>query len=177
MIKSRTKVFVLPTLLMVLTLGGLFFYDRQRPQNKAKRVVDKHLSSRKTGKGNPYSTVDITKIREVFINVIDYKYLSMKKIKVPEGPTIYDREFYKYVKDSYKTYEEFLDFYQEIYKDRAKRIEDKLIVDTDDYHYEYEFLYDLILANRLGLKLYKKYVFRVAPDILGGYQIISYYER
>jgi 6-pyruvoyl-tetrahydropterin synthase len=157
----------------------VFFH--QTHEIKARRIVDAHLKSIMTGNGNPYATVDITKVKEIFINVLDFKYLNtFKKERVQNDPMVFNQKDYEeFYKKIYDSYEKFLQEMKRIYGDRATETEEGLIVKSEDYHYEFEFLYDVTLTNKLGMKIYKKYVFEVKPSRLSdsGYVITGFYER
>lgn len=181
MVKNKKKLifWIVPIIIIVLGAGYILYF--KSPERQARRVVDQHLYSIMTGKGNPYATVDILKVKETFINVLDFKYLNtIKKERVRDDPMVLDRSDYeKYYKEMHNSYEEYLQFYKKIYGDRAKETGDGLIVESDDYHYEFEFLYDVTLTNRLGQKLYKKYVFEVKPSLISEYKyhITGFSER
>lgn len=176
--KSRKKVYFV--VILIALIGG-FVFIHQSPETKARRVVDAHLKSIMTGTGNPYATVDITKVKEIFINVLDFKYLNtLKKERVQNDPMVLNQKDYEeFYKKIYDSYEKFLQEMKRIYGDRATETEAGLIVKSEDYHYEFEFLYDVTITNKLGMKLYKKYVFEVKPSIISdsGYIITSFYER
>lgn len=177
--KRRLFAILIP-IIVVTSIVGYVILSKKIPEIKAKRVVDAHLESIMTGKGNPYETVDILKIKEIFINVLDFKYLNtLKRERVRNDPLVLDRNFYELVKGSHKSYDEFLDFEKKVYGDRAQKTEFGLVVESNDYHYEFAFLYDVTITNKLGLKLYKKYVFEVEPSITSdsGYVITGFYER
>lgn len=177
--KKRRKFYV--ALIVIVVLIGGYILIRQMPELKARKVVDAHLKSIMSGEGNPYSTVDILKVQEIFINVIDYKYLTtLKKDRVLDKPFVLDKKRYdEFYYKVYKTYDEYLNKMQELYGDRATRTEDGIVVQSDGYHYEFEFLYDITLTNKLGMKLYKKYVFQVSKSDLPdyGYAIVGFHER
>ena len=67
----------------------------------------------------------------------------------------------------------------EMFGARAARDGDRVVVRSDKYHYEFAFLYDLEITNRLGQQLYKKYVFEVKAIKSTGnkYEINNFYER
>ena len=135
----------------------------------------------KSGIGNPYETVDIGKLRELFINVLGYRYLATtKKDKVPDDPTVFDKRLYDEIFSKiYKSYDEYLNEMTQRYGERATRDGDKVVVRSDKYHYEFAFLYDVTITNKLGQQLYKKYVFEVKPTSIGkyGYEITAFYQR
>jgi 6-pyruvoyl-tetrahydropterin synthase len=176
--KSGKKFYFI--VILIALIGGYVFIH-QTPEIKARRVVDTHLKSIMTGNGDPYATVDITKIKELFINVLDFKYLNtLKKERVQNDPMVFNQEFYEeHGKKIYDSYAKFLQEMKRIYSDRAIETEEGLIVKSKDYHYEFEFLYDVTLTNKLGMKLYKKYVFEVKPSLISdsGYVITGFYER
>ena len=66
-----------------------------------------------------------------------------------------------------------------LFGERATRELDKVFVRRDTYHYEFTFLYDLVITNRLGQQLYKKYIFEVKPAVIGKYkyEIVALYDR
>lgn len=226
--------------LVILVSLIWFVYIVQTPEKQARSVVNQYLDSIKTGKGNPYDAIDLTETKQIFINVLDYKYLTtLRKEKVRDDPLIYDdkdysehwfdddatlsidelnemahalaalkpeafmgwkegralfeineevlpltvenlnkfRESFKKIFESCKTYEGYLDIIEKRWGDRAERVGNKIIIESDDFHWEFEFLYDVVITNRLGQKLYKKYIFEVEPYILGGYKIVGLRER
>jgi len=227
--------------LMILVGFIWFVYIVQTPEKQARNVVNQYLDSIKTGKGDPYDAIDLTETKQIFINVLDYKYLTtLRKENVRNDPLIYDdkdysehwfdddatlsideldgiahalatlkprafrgweegkamfrlpggetlaleaenlnkfRESFKKIFEGCKTYEGYLDIMEESWEGRAKRVGNKIIVESDNFHWEFEFLYDVVVTNRLGQKLYKKYIFEVEPYILGGYKIVRLHER
>lgn len=178
--KNKKKLIIIIFVIVTVFVAGFIAYLKF-PEIQARRIVDKHLQSIKTGKGDPYDTVDITKVEGIFINVINYKYLStLLKKRVQDDPMIFNRIMYeKYDRELFDSYEKYLQFHKELYGNRAKETEDSLIVESKDYHYEFIFLYDVTITNRLGEKLYKKYLFEVKPSIISdhGYVITSFEER
>lgn len=179
-IRKKKFVFVISFAILLALIGGYAFI-RKSPETKARRAVDTHLNSIMTGKGNPYETVDITKVREIFINVLNYKYLNtLRTERVQDEPMVFNQKAYEdYYKKIYDSYEKFLQEMKRLYGDRATETEAGLIVKSEDYHYEFEFLYDVTITNRLGQQLFKKYVFEVKPSRISdsGYEITSFYER
>jgi len=177
--KNNKNILGIVILIIILISGYIIYHGL--PERKARSVVDKHLHSIKSGKGNPYSTVDVTKVEKVFINVLDFKYLSTpKNVKVRNDPTVHDRHMYEIGYNKiYKTYEEYLDSMKELYGDRTQEINDSIVVESNDFHYEFQFLYDVTITNKLGNKLYKKYLFDVAPSLTNdfGYEITRFHER
>lgn len=178
-IADKKKIIFLILIIIIIFVSGYILYFKS-PERQARNIVDKHLQSIMTGKGNPYETVDILKVKEIFINVLDFKYLNtIEKNRVRNDPMVLDQNMYeKAFKTIYKTYDEFIDRNKKMYGDRAKETKDGLIVESNDYHYEFAFLYDVTITNRLGQKLYKKYVFEVKPSLISdsGYVITSFYE-
>lgn len=174
--QRRLFIILIPVIVIIVIVGYVKF-----PEIKAKRVVDAHLKSIMTGEGNPYATVDITQVKELFINVLEFKYLNtLKKERVQNDPMVFNKkEYEEFYKKIYDSYEKFLQEMKRIYDDRAIETEEGLIVKSDDYHYEFQFLYDVTLTNKLGMKLYKKYVFEVKPSLISdsGYVITGFYER
>lgn len=158
-----------------------FIVYSQTPEYKAKSVVNDHLNSIKTGKSNPYETVDISKVREIFVNVLGYKYLTV--LKKEKRPTIlsYDREFYKILNPTdCKTYEEFIEKRKKLYESdikagKAKVVGDRLDVYLEPHNY-LELLYDVECTNRLGNRLYKKVVFQVEESSTK-YEIVGFKDR
>jgi 6-pyruvoyl-tetrahydropterin synthase len=179
--KQRRLFIILIPVIVIIAIVGHVKFPEINAEIKARRVVDAHLKSIMTGKGNPYSTVDPTKIEKIFINVLDFKYLNtLKKDRVQNDPMVFNQKYYEeYYKNIYDSYEKFLQEMKRIYSDRAIETEVGLIVKSEDYHYEFEFLYDVTLTNKLGMKLYKKYVFEVKPSLISdsGYVITGFYER
>ena len=177
--KKRTIILASIMVVAVFVCYVYFFYFSE--ENKARKVVEAHLETIKTGVGNPYDTVDIGSVSEVFINVLDYKYLTTAKAdKVPDSPIVFDRKMYDSIyKDIYKSYDEYLNRMAETYGDKAKREGDKIIVTRDTSHYEFAFLYDLVLTNGLGQQIYKKYTFVVKPSSIGkySYKITALYDK
>ena len=157
-------------LFLIIMFGVIGFYACYKgayEEDIAKDVVNRHLDAIKTGKSNPYETVDITKVKEVFINVLDYKFLTV--LKKEKRPTILsiDRRMYE-INPRKETYEEYIESYKKIYEKDLKEGTAKLIGDRLEIflepHYYLELLYDVELTNRLGQKLYKKVVFEVKFD-------------
>lgn len=178
--KDKKKLIVIIFVIIIVFVAGYILYFKL-PEIQARRVVDKHLQSIKTGRGDPYDTVDITKVKSIFINVIDFKYLNtLLKERVLNDPMVFNRKWYeKYEKERFNSYEKFLQFEKDLYGNRAKEAEDGLIIESNDYHYEFIFLYDVTITNRLGEKLYKKYLFEVKQSSISdhGYAITSFEER
>jgi len=175
----RNKLLFFLCLIVAFGVIGFVVYS-QTPEYKAKSVVNNHLNSIKTGKSNPYETVDISKVREIFINVLGYKFLTiLKKGKAPHTLSI-GREYYKtYDIKQFKTYEEYIEYHKRLYAEEIKNGKAKMVGDTLEVYYEqdyFELLYDVECTNRLGHKLYKKVVFQVEKSS-GKYEIVGIKDR
>lgn len=163
----------------VFLLASAFVWHYFSEEQKARRAVVAHLEAIKTGKGNPYETSDVL---EIFVNVLDYKYLNtLRAEEVPDPPSTRDRDDYERTfagTGLFQSYENYLEWVLETYGDRAFRDGDRVIVLSDKTHYEFAFLYDVEVTNRIGHRLYKKFVFEVHPSRLNryGYVIVDYYE-
>lgn len=174
---------LVPIILVIAVSGSVVAHliYRNSEEQKARRVVEAHLETIKSGVGNPYETVDIVNVQEVFINVLDYKYLGIaRKEKVPDEPMVFDkREYDEVYSKIYKSYDEYLDETMKLYGERATMDRDRIVVRRDTYHYELGLVYDLVITNKLGQQLYKKYVFEVKPTSIGkyGYKITALHER
>ncbi len=62
--------------IVVVGVVGFILYS-QTPENQAKSVINERLDSLKTGRSNPFNTFDVSTVREIFINVLNYKYLTV----------------------------------------------------------------------------------------------------
>ncbi len=178
-ISKNLLTYGLLTILVLAVIGFIYFNTGEQ---KAKRVVDAHLSAIKTGKGNPYDTVDIFSddLDGIFINVISYKYLNKIDEKdVTETNTIeFDREWYQdYETGNYSTYEDFLNAELELYGEDARRVGDEVWATYDIEYHQYSFLYDVTITNGLGQLVYEKFVFNVRSKVgESDYKIVSYEE-
>jgi hypothetical protein len=115
--KSRKKIVFVVSFAVLIALIGGYAFIHQSPEAKARRVVDAHLNSIMTGKSNPYATVDIIKIKEIFINVLNYKYLTtLKKEHVQDAPMVLNQKFYDdFNKKRYDSYEKYIQEMKRIY--------------------------------------------------------------
>ncbi|NLM94267.1 MAG: hypothetical protein GX165_01755 [Firmicutes bacterium] len=167
---KRTRMGIILVVLLAFTVGFTLHYTSE--EQKARRAVEAHLKAIGTGRGNPYETSSVPK---VFVNVLDFRYL--RTIRAERVPT---RLLFTSIEglrgDSPNSYEEYLAKFMTMFGDRAVRDGDRVPQDTT--HYEFAFLYDLELTNRIGHRLYKKYVFEVRPSSLNryGYKIVDFYE-
>ncbi|GEM_PF-2688427 len=172
---KRIRIGIILVVLLTFTAGFTLHYTSE--EQKARRAVEAHLKAIETGRGNPYETSNVL---EVFINVLGFRYLrTIRAERVPDPPGIYEREFIERLRgDSPDSYEEYLEKFMTMFGGRAIRDGDRVIVPQDTTHYEFAFLYDLELTNRIGHRLYKKYVFEVHPSSLNryGYKIVDFYE-
>ena len=181
------KIIKLIILIIILLLPVLLYFNKYNfslGERQARKTVEGYLNSIKTGKGDPYLWFGYTiPDKGIFINVIDYNHLTTVKKKIFREPYVYDREDYEksiYMKELYPSFEEYLNGVLKTFGEKAKRVGDTVVLASDEYHNEYELLYDVTITNRLGMKLYKKYVFTVEPSILNketGYRIRSHDER
>jgi hypothetical protein len=179
-IKNELSLKFQVILFLIVVSGGIGFYAcSPQDEGQAKDAVSQHLNAIRTGKSDPYDTVDTGKVKEIFINVLDYKFLTV--LKKEKRPTILDfnRHTYKMIPHK-ETYEEYIEsfkkaFEKDLKEGRARLIGDGLVIDLEP-HFYFELLYDVEITNRLGQKLYKKVVFGV--EKLGGkYLIVSFRER
>lgn len=178
-IADKKKIIFLLLIIIIIFVSGYFLYFKS-PERQARNVVDKHLQYIMTGKGNLYETLDIMKVKETFINVLDFKYLATTfKERVKDKPKYFTKyEYEKYYGYLYNSYDEFLHKYKKKYGNSAREMEGGgLVVESDDYHYEFVFLYDVTLTNKLGEKRYKKYIFLVGPSLISEYAITGVYEK
>lgn len=170
---DKVKMLLILIVLLLFFAGSIIAYYNSEEQ-KAKRIVETYLFTIKTGKGNPYENIDID--CGIFINVLDYKYLvTTEKQRVPKEPLILDRRLYEmFYREQYETYHDFLDDHMKISHD-AERIGDKVVVQRPGHYYKFAFLYDMVITNKIGMKLFNKYTFEVKQKA-SGYEIVSYRE-
>ncbi|RJQ56755.1 MAG: hypothetical protein C4526_01035 [Nitrospiraceae bacterium] len=177
--KKKLALLIL-SIIIVVFAAGMFLYPELQ-ERKARNVVEKHLQAVITGKGNPYETVDVLKVRKIPEGVLDFIYLdTLKRERIKDKSMVIDRNMYENsFRTVYKSYDEFIDGMKIVYGSKAEQTEDGLVVKRNGHHYEFEFLYDVTLTDRSGQKLYKKYVFEVRPSHLPGsdYIISGFQER
>lgn len=175
---NKNLLSILLGLIVVGALVAVIYFNSD--EQKAIRVVNAHLEAIKSGKGNPYDTVELSEIDEIFINVIDYKYLNIedKGENTVTEQIVYDRDWYEmlgYDKD--KTYEEFLNQKLDLWGDEARRVGDTVIASYDVTYKTFDLLYDVTITNRLGTQLFKKYVFEVRSKAdESDFKIVDFYE-
>lgn len=188
--KRNAKKYLFHIVLSILVIGivvGGFLYKTQWEEYKAKRVVNRYLSSMKNAKLDTLEYLDITALGNKWkysLNVIGYKYLSTlsrEKDVVHSDTITYDKDFYEsseYFKSSYKTLKDFLDYEQNIldivnksHIEQGKephykytRTEDSLVTEYPDTKNVFMFFYDVSLTNRLGMVLHKRFLFVVDND-------------
>ncbi len=63
---------------IILLLAGYFYYINTEDQ-KARRTVDSFLNTIKTGGGDIHLYLDISKEDRTFINVLDYRFPTIKQ--------------------------------------------------------------------------------------------------
>jgi len=198
----RKLIFVFSFLAVLV--GVLFFIISHftSPEYKARSVVEKHLLSIKNGTGNPYEYLD-TGIKEIFVNVLNYKFLTHLSTETVPHYIIKDTDYINYRKecdepkaklgidvvfsDIHKTPDEvcasqsdyernYYLLYKKLYGEDNITTENNRMKVLTGYYNRCSFLYDLELTNKLGTKLYKKYIFEV-DKFLFGYRIVNFYER
>jgi len=166
-----------------LGVGRYISYFRS-PERQARRVVDRHLNAIRTGNTiDALETIAISKVGGISTDVFDFKYMNtLKKERVRDEPMVFDRERYERevfgkglppdlkppLEGQFTCYDEYLAFYKRIYTlvsnaDRVKVTSNDIVVESEYYHYEFEFHYGIALTDKLGQRLYKQYVFEVKP--------------
>jgi len=178
--KDRKKLAILISAVLVVVFIAANRIHLRLLEGKARDAVEKHLERIVTGKGNPYETVDVLRVDKILENVVDYLYLdTVDRERVKEKTMVIDRNMYESsFRSSYKDYDEFIEGMKIIYGRQAKQTNDGLVVKRNEHHYEFEFLYDVTLTDRLGRKISKKYIFDVRPSIISGtdYAVTGFHE-
>lgn len=177
--RKRLWIIAIPLIL----LAGITAVILTSPVQRAKRVVDSHLRAIKTGVGNPYDTVD-NSVDELFINVLDYKYLTLidERDETRTETITYDRFWYDvFDKDYYDTFEAFLQSKLDLYDDvdgyEARRVGNTVVVEWETTYHVYDLLYDVTVTNGLGTPLYLKYLFSVQTEEgESDYRIFDFWE-
>jgi hypothetical protein len=179
--KNKKKLVVLMSAIIIAAFIAGYMIHVKLLERRARNAVEKHLQSIITGKGNPYETVDVLKVKKILENVRDFIYFeTLRRERVKEKTMVIDRNMYESsFRTAYKNYDEFIDGMKTIYGRKAKKTEDGLIVKRSEHHYEFEFLYDITLKDRLGQVINKKYVFEVRPSVISDsdYAITGFHER
>ncbi len=130
---------------------------------RARNTLDSYLSGAKRGDLTWKQEYDVNKSGFQFVNILAYAYLTTRLQEKVEHTITIDRTWYDREKDRGKTYAQFLAYWEDVFGEKASRSGDKLIINTDDWSYQHWFLYDMEITNRLGHKLFKKYVFVLEP--------------
>ncbi|MBI5740538.1 MAG: hypothetical protein HZA16_07435 [Nitrospirae bacterium] len=174
------KLAILSSSIIIIFIAAGYFINLKLIERKARNTVEKHLEAVITGKGNPYDTVDVLRVKAILENVRAFLYLdTLKRERVKDKPLVIDRNMYeKSFRTAFKNYDEFIDGMKKIYGKKAKQANDGLLVKRDERRYEFEFLYDVTLTNRLGQEVIRTYVFEVKPSIMSGsdFDIAGFHE-
>lgn len=153
--------------LIAVFIGGNLIHLKLL-EKKAQDAVEKHLDRIKTGKGNPYETVDVLRVNKILENVSDFLYLGrVSRERVKDKTMVIDRNMYENsFRNSFKDYDEFKDGMKKVYGRKAIQTDDGLLVKRNEHHYEFTFLYDVTITDNRGQETNKKYVFEVKPSVI-----------
>jgi hypothetical protein len=88
--RHLTKKCIPTTVVAIMILLTGYCYYITTEDQKAKRTVDGFLNIIKSGTGDIYLYLDITKEGKTFVNVLDYKFLAIKQKQGPNYDGKYD---------------------------------------------------------------------------------------
>lgn len=164
-VKNLNKKTVL--IIIVLLIGGLFVYSNYiSAEGIAKGCVNNYLGAIKNGEStSDYRSTEV----DDFINVLDYKFLSVKEQTKEKKVLTFEREDWKDYWSKTTDAKDFIAFKNEIkgIYSKGETIEDNLdrfTVSTGEYYNQVVLLYDVNLTNKLGQSLFKKVQFTVNND-------------
>ncbi|SET60497.1 zinc ribbon domain-containing protein [Paenibacillus sp. NFR01] len=129
---------------------------------KAEGVVNDYLHAMKNGEStDAYKESGV----DDFINVLDYKFLSVKeKTREPDEITVDEDMYDMFYAEEYPTFEDWKQSLKDAFRDWEVVYDDSfemLLRSKTDMHDKFTLLYDVDLTNGLGQAIYKKVTFTV----------------
>lgn len=156
-VKAKSKsLLMLCISILFLTACGM--------ESEGKKVVEKYLDEVKKGERTyDYITFDVDRLIDVF----EYEFISFEQLEDEEDHTTIKVEYWESRKEDYETFEDYKDFYKNVFKDHEIISESPYEIvfwEPGEYITVYKYLYNVTVANAAGEKLYKKIEFEVEEE-------------
>ncbi|MEK3910653.1 hypothetical protein [Paenibacillus sp. FSL H7-0331] len=158
--KTKTILKIIIVALITIAIATWVYYSFYHPYGITKKVVSNYIGAIQKMEST-YSFKDSN--IEDFENVLEYKFVSYHDFTLEYKRITYDRKMYDILeKNSGKSFSEFLTDVQKKNPGRIEKVNtNEVVVWLDQRFDEVKLVYDLVVTNKLGQKIYKKVLFTV----------------